>query len=136
MDFGSTAPSTGNVCFGDLFSSQEQAANVETAGRMTHQRDSVAAHEFPARETRGEIVSQPCRSGADRSRGEIVEVVEGYASATAGARLLPKLKLRSNASIIFKLAQRIEPGETRNEHDVHATTSRGFPRHGPPPAGV
>jgi len=44
--------------------------------------------------------------------------------------------LRSNASIVLKLTKRVEANETRNEHDVNAATSRGIPRHGPPPVGV
>jgi hypothetical protein len=90
----------------------EEPADVEPAGRVSYQNDIIPVRNLTARQALGQITTQS-RSARDHRRSrEIVEVVEYLVSGE------PRLKQRRDASVVFKLAERIEAGKARYKHNV------------------
>jgi hypothetical protein len=88
---------------------------------VSYQNDIIPVRNLTARQALGQITTQS-RSARDHRRSrEIVEVVEYLVSGE------PRLKQRRDASVVFKLAERVEAGKARYKHDVK-TLGGGGPR--------
>ena len=106
----------------------KQVANIETAGGVADQRKRIALREFATRNTFGKIVAQSRGSRRDGGGGKIVEVMQ-HSMFAALAGLFPVGELRGYTGIVFKLAKRVESGESGDQHDVHTGMRRAIRGH-------
>jgi hypothetical protein len=97
----------------------QQPPNIEAAGRVTDQDDIIADRNLTARDTLRQVALQSCCARGHGRSGEIVEVMEHLISG------LPCLEQRRNATVVFKLTERVKAGEAWYKHDVKTFSGWG-----------
>src|SRR5208337_915829 len=100
----------------------KQLADVEPAGGVSYQGEGVAGLKLPTGDTFGEIAAQPGGTRAHGGGREVIKVMQRYPLAALGTGFFPCLKLGRHARIVLNLAERVETGETRHQHDMDTTT--------------
>jgi hypothetical protein len=104
------------------FEVEQQLADVEAPGGVSHERDSVTGFDFATGDSFREVVAQPAGPRLHACRGQVVEAMQHDPICLPG--VLPAPELRSSPGIVFNLAQRVEACESRNHDDVHTTIGR------------
>ncbi len=104
---------------------EERLPDVEPAGRVADQGERVAGRELAARDPFGDVAAQARRAELDGGGGEVVEVVDRDAPGVLVRGVVPAVEDLRDPRVIIELAERIEPDEARNEHEVMARSAAG-----------